>query len=66
MQSLKKEVSDDVDFLITDKHEGLLKINAMILMGMVKSSQSFQNSKFAMSSGVILLTEGSTKKALFH
>ena len=36
MQSLKKEVSDDVDFLITDKHEGLLKINAMILMGMVK------------------------------
>ena len=66
MQSLKKEVSDDVDFLITDKHEGLLKINAMILMGMVKSSQSFQNSKFAMSSGVILSTEDSTKRALFH
>ena len=32
-----------------DKHENLLKIDAMILMGKVKHSQSSQNSKFAMT-----------------
>ena len=31
------------------KHESLLQIDSMILMGMVKHSQSFQKSKFAMS-----------------
>ena len=41
--------SDEVDFLHADKHESLLQIDSMILMGMVKHSQSSQNSKFAMS-----------------
>ena len=49
MQYLKKEVSDEVDFLHADKHGSLLQIDAMILMVMVKHSQSSQNSKFAMS-----------------
>ena len=49
MQYLKKELSDEVDFLHADKHESLLQIDSMILMGMVKHSQSSQNSKFAMS-----------------
>ena len=49
MQYLKKEVSDEVDFLHADKHESLLQIDTMILMGIVKHSQSSQNSKFAMS-----------------
>ena len=49
LQYLKNESSDKVDFLHTDKHESLLQIDNMILMGMVKHSQSFQNSKFAMS-----------------
>ena len=42
-------MSDEVDFLHADKHESLLQINTMILIGMVRHSQSFQNSKFAMS-----------------
>ena len=49
LQYLKKELSDEVDFLHADKHESLLQIDSMILMGMVKHSQSSQNSKFAMS-----------------
>ena len=49
LQYLKKEVSDEVDFLPADKHESLLQIDTMILMGMIKHSQSFQNSKFAVS-----------------
>ena len=32
-----------------DKHESLLQIDTMILIGMVKHSQSSQNSKLAMS-----------------
>ena len=36
-------------FLHADKHESLLQIDSMILTGMVKDSQSSQNSKFAMS-----------------
>ena len=43
------KLRDEVEFLHTDKHESLLQIDSMILMGMVKHSQSFQNSKFAMS-----------------
>ena len=46
LQDFKKEVSDAVDFLHTDKHESLLQIDSMILMEMVKYSQSSQNSKF--------------------
>ena len=49
MQYLKKEVSDEVDFLHADKHESFLQIHVMIFMGMVKHSQSSHNSKFAMS-----------------
>ena len=49
LQYLKKEVSDEVDFLRVDKHESLIKIDTMILMGMAKHSRSFQNTKFAMS-----------------
>ena len=50
LQYLKKEMSDEIDFLHADKYEKLIKlqIDTMILMGMVKHSQSFQNSKFAM------------------
>ena len=32
-----------------DKHESMLQIDAMILMGMVKHSQRTQNGKFVMS-----------------
>ena len=50
MQYLKKEVNDeDKHFLHADKHESLLQIDTKILMGMVKDSQSSQNSKFTMS-----------------
>ena len=42
-------MSDEVGFLYPDKHENLLQIDIMILMGMVKHFQSSQNSKFAMS-----------------
>ena len=42
-------MSDEVDFLHEDKHESLLKIDTMILMGMVKHSQSSQIIKLAMS-----------------
>ena len=63
-------MNDEVDFLHTDKQKSLLQIDAMILMGMVKHSQSSQNSKFAVSLGVILETKGSMRKvqyrALFH
>ena len=38
---------DEVDFFPADKHESLLQIHTMILMRMVKHSQSSQNSKFA-------------------
>ena len=41
-------MNDDVDFRHADKHESLLQIDTMILMGMVKHSQRFQNSKLAM------------------
>ena len=42
----KKYISDEVDFLHADKHESMLQIDIMILMGMVKHSQSSQKSKF--------------------
>ena len=49
LEYIKKEESDEVDFLHADKHESLLQIDTMILMGIVKHSQSSQNSKFTMS-----------------
>ena len=49
-QYIKKEESDEVELLHADKHESLLQIDTMILVGMVKHSQSSQNRKFAMSS----------------
>ena len=49
LQYLKKELSDEVDFLHADKHESLLQIDNMILMRVVRHPQSYQNSKFAMS-----------------
>ena len=62
LQYLKKEMSNEIEFLHTDKHESLLQIDAMILMGMVKHSQSSQNS--------ILETKDSVqkiqKRALFY
>ena len=45
----KKKVSDEVDFLQANKHESLLQLDAMILMGIAKHSQSFQNSMLPMS-----------------
>ena len=36
-------------FLHAGKHDSLLQIGSMILMGMTKHFQSSQNSKFAMS-----------------
>ena len=39
LQYLKKEMSDEVDPLHTDKDESLLQIDIMILMGTVKHSQ---------------------------
>ena len=48
LQYLIKELSDEVDFLYAGKHESLLQIDTMILMKMVKRSQSSQNSKFVM------------------
>ena len=49
LQYFINEVSDEVDFLHADKYENMLQINTMILMGIIKYSQSSQNSKFTMS-----------------
>ena len=38
-------MSDEIDFLHVDKHESLLQIDTMTLIGIVKHSQSSQNSK---------------------
>ena len=40
---LKTEVSDEVDFFHADKHESLLQIYTMIMMGMVKHLQYLYN-----------------------
>ena len=48
LQYLKKEGSDEVDFLRTDKHESLMQTDTMILIGMANHSRSSQNSKIAM------------------
>ena len=39
----------EADFLYADKHENFPRIDTMVLIGMVKHSQSSQNSKFAIS-----------------
>ena len=49
LQYLQKELSDEVHFLHLDKHESLIQIDGIILMEMLKDSQTFQNSKFVMS-----------------
>ena len=46
---LREELSDEVDFLNVDKHESLLQIDSMILMGDGQAFPKFPNSKFAMS-----------------
>ena len=50
LQYLKKDVSDEVDFLHSDKHKDLLQIDAMILMEIVRHSQNSEKSKFSMFS----------------
>ena len=42
-------MSDKIDFLHADMHEILLQIDTVTLIGIVKRSQSFQNSKVTMS-----------------
>ena len=42
-------MTDKVDFLHEDKHKSLLQIDTMILIEIVKHSQSSQNSKVTMS-----------------
>ena len=49
LQYLKKELSDEIDFMHADEHESLLQIDTMTLIGIIKHSQSFQNSKVTMS-----------------
>ena len=53
LQYITKEESDEVDFLHAEEDGGYLQINTMVLIllinTMIKHSQSFQNSKFAMS-----------------
>ena len=48
MQYLKK-IEIEIDFLHAGKHESLLQIDTMTLIGIVKYSLSFQNSKVRMS-----------------
>ena len=56
LQYLKKEVSDEVDFLDADKHENFLQIDTMIFDGDGQAFRKSQNSNFAMSSQVSLQT----------
>ena len=46
---LRKKWVMKLIFLHADKHKSLLQIDTMILIGIVKHSQSSQNSKFTMS-----------------
>ena len=47
-QYLKKQVSDEVDFLHADNNESFLQIDIMFFLGIVKHSQNSKNSKSAM------------------
>ena len=49
LQCYKKQINEEVDFSLADKHQSMLQIDTMVLVGMVKHSQSFQESKFVMS-----------------
>ena len=62
LQYLKKEVSDEVEFLHVDNHQSYLQVNfntlgikvsykviLSLLMSTIKHSQSTQNNKFAIS-----------------
>ena len=49
LQYLKKELSDEADFLHADEPESSLQIDTMIFERMVEHSQIPQNCKFAMS-----------------
>ena len=42
----KKYISDEVDILHVENGEGMLQIDTMILMGMVKYSQGSQKASF--------------------
>ena len=42
-------MSDEIDFLHADMQESFLQIDTMTLIGIVKHSQSSQNSKVTMS-----------------
>ena len=48
-ENLFRKNLDEVEFLSGDKYESLLQIYTMILMLVVKHSQSSRNSKFAIS-----------------
>ena len=49
LQYLKKDVSDELDFLHADKHKGLLQIDTMTLMEICRHYQKSQNNEFSMS-----------------
>ena len=49
LQHLKKQLSNELEFLHPDKHESWVQINTMVLIGMFKHSQTSQNNKFATS-----------------
>ena len=49
LQYCKKEVSDEVDFLHTDKHKNFLKIDTMIFDGDGQAFPKFPKLEFAMS-----------------
>ena len=55
-------MGEEVDFLHDEEHEGFLQINTMVLIGMVKDSQSSQNTKFAMSLQYLKLKVGDEKQ----
>ena len=49
LKYLKKEVSNEVDFLHTNKHESFLQTDTITSVRMDKHSRNSQNRKFAMS-----------------
>ena len=49
LQYLKKEMSDEVNFLHADKDKSMIQIDTVIFIGMVKHSKNFQHSTYAMS-----------------
>ena len=49
LQYLTEKVEDEVDFLHALEHEVFLQIHSMVLIGMLKYSQSSQIRKFVVS-----------------